>query len=541
MTQLRRTRITGGLCILCALCLTACYGDARDESWDRERVIIGPVAVKSRLAYVDTARDRVVAIETAEGSPKLHSYEIGRNAIFATPTPDRDHLAVVTRGEEALRDGQVDEDPMLWVLDLSEPEGEAQSYEIGSAFDRLAVSTDGSVAVAYFSSGGFDATTGVFRNPNELAIIDLLSEPSDDNPTLRTVRSFGSAPDGVVLSPPMRIPGAEDQSPRVFACILAENTLTLLDATNPKRREVTIRLGTGSEDAGSAIRPRELVFAPNTGTAYLRSDNATDVLSVLLNGEAQESELDNDYQPALAELGAGSGPADVAVWDDAIGRRFVLAAMPGSREVAVIDADTASFVTVSTPDPIDRIMLFPSDPNLQPRVALLASISQGLPRVHLLALDGISDSLVPVDLRTVSMTAPVLDVLQVPGSEQALIVHDATRTVLGLLDLTLGAVSPLEGVGRLDSFDFSADGNFLIGVTSQVSRVGVLDLQSLHPSNIRIDDDPGRVFALEGGAVVVDHSDAFGRATYIPAVDSERSDARVLSGFLLENYLDEED
>lgn len=540
MNSLRKTRMIRGLGLLCALSLAACYGDERDESWDRERVIIGPVAVKSRLAYVDTARDRVLAIETADGRPEFRSYKIGRNAIFATPTPDRDHLAVITRGEEALVKGQVDEDPKLWLLDLSERNGLAQSYEIGSAFDRLAISSDGSVAVAYFSSGGFDATTGVFRNPNELAIVDLEREPSEDNPTLRTVRSFGSAPDGVVLSPPMRIPGAADDTPRIFAFLLAENTLTLLDATNPKRREVTIRLGTGSTDA-AIIRPRELVFAPNTGTAYVRSDNAADVLSVLLTAEEPESELDNDYQPALAELGAGAGPADVAVWDDAIERRFVLAAMPSTREVAIIDADTASFVTVSTPDPIDRIMLFPNDPNLQPRVALLASIAQGLPRVHLLSLDGISDELVPVNLRTVTMSEPVLDVLQIPGSEQALIVHDANRTVLGLLDVGLGAVSPLEGVGRLDSFDFSSDGNFLVGVTNQVSRVGILDLQSLHPTNIRIDDDPGRVFALEGGAVMVDHGDAFGRATYIPTVDSQRSDARVMSGFLLEDYLDEEE
>lgn len=540
MRTLSKTRITRGLGLACLLALAACTGDERDESWDRERVIIGPVAAKSRLAYVDTARDRVLSIETAGGRPQLHSFDIGRNAMFATPTPDRDHLAVITRGEEALVKGQVDEAPKLWLIDLSEPKGAVQSYEIGSAFDRLSVSTDGSVAVAYFSSGGFDATTGVFRNPNELAIIDLTRGPDDSNPTLRTVRSFGSAPDGVVLSPPMRIPGAADDSPRIFAFLLAENTLTLLDATNPERREVTIRLGSDDPES-TAIRPRELVFAPNTGTAYVRSDNASDILSILLSAEEPESPLDNDYQPALAELGAGAGPADVAVWDDAIDRRFVLAAMPSSRQVAVIDADTASFVTVNTPDPIDRIMLFPSDPNLQPRVALLASISQGLPRVHLLSLDGISDPLTPIDLRTVTMTEPVMDVLQIPGSEQALVVHDADRTVLGLLDIGLGAVSPLEGVGRLDSFDFSADGSFLVGVTNQVARVGILDLETLHPSNVRIDDEPGRVFALEGGAIIVDHGDAFGRATYIPHVDADRSETHVLSGFLLENYLGEEE
>ncbi len=540
MLGLRKTLVVHGLGMTCLLALAGCFGDERDESWDRERVIIGPVAAKSRLAYVDTARDRVLAIETASSRPRLQSYDIGRNAIFATPTPDRDHLAVITRGEEALRVGQIDEDPMLWLIDLDEPNGEVLSYEIGSAFDRLAVSSDGSVAVAYFSSGGFDATTGVFRNPNELAIIDLNRPAGDDNPTLRTVRSFGSAPDGVVLSPPMRIPGAADDTPRVFAFLLAENTLTLLDATNPARREVTIRLGSDDID-GEIVRPRELVFAPNTGTAYVRSDNASDILSILLSAEEPESPLDNDYQPALAELGAGAGPADVAVWDDAVARRFVLAAMPSRNEVAVIDADTASFVTVNTPDPIDRIMLFPSDPNLQPRVALLASISQGLPRVHLLSLEGISDPLTPVDLRTVSMAERVLDVLQIPGSEQALVVHDADRTVLGLLDVGLGAVSPLEGVGRLDSFDFSADGNYLVGTTNQVSRVGILDLETLHPSNVRIDDEPGRVFALEGGAIMVDHGDLFGRATFIPSPEAKRADAQVLSGFLLEDYLDEDE
>src|SRR5690554_551931 len=86
--------------LLVAALAGACFGDGeRDESWDRERLIIGPIAIKSRVAYVDTARDRVVAIETAEGTPSMRSYRIGRNAIFALPTPDREHLAVITRGE----------------------------------------------------------------------------------------------------------------------------------------------------------------------------------------------------------------------------------------------------------------------------------------------------------------------------------------------------------------------------------------------------------------------------------------------------------
>ena len=525
-------------CVLLAAALVGCFGDSeRDERWDRERTVIGPIAVKDRLAYVDVARDRVVTLDAEDGSPTLKSTAIGRNAVFAKPTPDGDRLAVLSRGQEARFKGQEEQEPRLSVVDLSPGADAVQSYSIGSPFDRLALSSDGSTAVAYFSSGGFDSTGGVFRNPNELAIVDLESPPSESNPVLRTVRSFGEAPDGVVLSPPMVIPGAEDDEARIFAFVLAAGTVTVLDATNPERREVSIRLGESAD--GGMVHPKEIVFAPNSAAAYLNSQRASDVLQILLAPEEQENEQDNDYQPFLAELGAGAGPSDIEVYDDALGRRFVLASMPSRRQVALINGDTSEFITVDTPDPIDRIMLFPDIDGVAPKIALLASISSGLPRVHLLGLEGIAETLVPIDLRTVNLSEPVLDVVSVASSDRAMIVHDADRTVLGLLDVTLGSVSPLEGVGRLDTFDFTGDGNHLVGATSGLSRVGFLDLDSLHPSDLRIDDAPSSVHAMSSGAIFIDHGDPFGRATYLPHPGASRSEAAVLSGFLLHDYLDE--
>lgn len=511
-----------------------CHQD-RHVAWERDGHIIGPVALKSRVAYVDSARDTVLVVETAGKTPRVLEIGVGRNAVFATPTPDREHLAVITRGEEAVFEGQVDEPPRLWMVDIAGGQTSGPAYDLGSPFDRLAVSSDGSVAVAYFSSGGVDASTGVFRNPNELAVVDLHEPPGEQNPRLRTLRSFGAAPDGVLLSSPMAVPGAEDSTPRVFAFVLAQNTLTILDATYPGRREVSVRLDT----AGAEVKPREIVFAPNSGMAYLRSENARDVLALTLSYEEPgESPSDNDYQPILAELGAGAGPADIAVYDDAVGRRFVVAAMPGTREVAVIDGDTSDFVTVPTPDPIDRIMLFPRNSTRAPRYALLASLSAPIPRVHLLSLEGVRDDLIPVDMRTVNLEENVLDVVEIPGGERAMIVHDAGRTVLGLLDLNLGAVSPLEGIGRLESYDFDDEGRVLFGVTRAAERVGMLDLDSLHPSDVRLDDLPERVFSLSGGAVFVDHGDPFGRATILPSPQATRANSVVLSGFLLSGHLD---
>ena len=528
------TRRLGVLALAAALALPACFTDDRPVMWQRARDVLGPVALKDRVAYVDNARDRVVTVHTSEDSQgRVESHLIGRRAIHVTATPDRQRLAVITRGEEALRPGEIEQEPQLWLVDPS-ADSEPVAYDIGSPFDRLAIAQDGSVAVAYFGAAGADAD-GYFRNPNELAIIDLERAPGADNPTLRTVRSFGAAPDGVVLSPPMVIPGATDDTPRVLAFVLAENNVTVLDATYPARDEVSIRLDLG----GEPVRPREIVFAPNTATAYLRSQNARDVLEILIQAEqpGDEDPLDNDFQPALAELGAGSAPADIAVYDDSDGRRLLLAATPGTSELVVVDTDTADFKLIPLPDPVDRVLLFPDGSDQTPRIAVLASLGPKLPRIHLLQLDRITDELAPAELREVSLSEPVLDIVPVPGRELGMIVHDDDRTVLGLLDIGLGAVAPLQGLGRLDSYAFTPDGRYLVGATQGVARIGFLDLDNLHPTDLRLDAYPTQVMAMPGGAIFIDHSDTSGHATLLTNPTTPRSEARVLTGFLFSDLL----
>ncbi len=532
--------------IVLSLLATAACGGGRPDAWDASRAIMGPVAMKDRVAYVDGARDRVVVVDASGDTPRVNTFAVGRRPLFAAPTPDRTRLAVVTRGEEAILQGEIDQSPGLYMVDVTHPNAPPIRYEIRSPFDRIAIADDGSVAVAYFSAGGPDAD-GLFRNPNELAVIDLLSPPTDANPVLRTVRSFGSAPTGVVLSPPMVPHGAPDtdQDPHTFAFIFAPNTLTILDATHPDRREVTIKLA--SPGTSAIVTPQELVFAPKASAVYLRADGARDVLSVGLEYQAPNAMLGdtNDYRPSLMELGAGAAPADVAVYDDpADGTRRVLAATPGTRELSIIDADTAEFVQVPTDDPIDRILLLPAT---EPHIALLASLAGHIPRIHLLSLDGIANTLVQPDMRTITLSQPVFDVVGVPGAENelAMIVHDDARTVLGMLDATVGSVAPIEGAGQLDTYDFATAkvgdnmSNYLVGATRGVSRVGIVDLSNLHPEDVRLDAPPMTVFALDKGKVYVDHGDPLGLATLIQKPSEGRSASIVFSGFLIAGLLDD--
>lgn len=526
-------------CSLLPLLLGLAAGCAaeRPPAFDRDRVLLGPVPLKRDLAWIDSALDRVVAIEAPDdGAPAVHTWPIGRHPVFAAPTPSGDHVLVVTRGEEALARGQVDEEPMLWSVDVTEPGAAPIGYRVSSPFDRIAVSTDSRIAVAYFSEAGPDSE-GFFRNPNELAFIDLSQPPSDTNPVIKTIRSFGSAPSGIVLSPRMAIPGAEDASERVFAFVLARNVVTIIDASHPERDEVTIRL----DGAGSNVLPRELVFAPNTATAYMRSDGARDVLEVVLVPDEADPDAAtaNDYHPILAELGAGGAPSDIAVFDNVNGIRYVLASTPATRELVIIDADTAQFRKVATPDPIDRILVFPGA-DAPGETAVLAQLGAPMPRVHTLSLVDVQDPLARLDLKTIEVGEPVRDLSPVPARGLAMMVHDDDRTVVGMLDVGLGAVSPLQGIGRLDTYAFTPAGDYLVATTDGVPRVGMLELDNLHPTDLRLDYAPRQVYALANGSLIVDHGDPFGRATIIPSTASARRDAKVLSGFLLANILDQE-
>jgi hypothetical protein len=518
---------------LAGLALAGCWDDGRARVWDRDRTVLGPIPLKTQIAYVDSALDRVTFLDLLNDTPVISRMSVGRNAIYAQPSQDRHRLFVITRGEEAVHTGEIDQPPMLWAIDAQHMDATPQGYTIGSPFDRISVSPDNTTAIAYFSAAGPDAA-GFFRNPNELAIVDLTQPPSATNPTLRTIRSFGSVPEGIELSPPMTVPGLPDA--RTFAFILSDNNLTVLDTAHPDRTEISGRLDLG----GLPVIPREVVFAPNTASAYVRSDNARDVLQVILVPDTATSPTQNDFRPQLAELGAGGGPTDIAVYDDPSGKRYLLAATPNTSEVVVIDADTAQFRSIPIADPIDRILLFPQGGDEPPHKALFAAIAANQKRVSVLDLDNIADPLTQARLTTIDLDQPVRDVVPVPERDLAMIVHDDARTVLGLLDMTTESTSPLLGVGKLDSYDFSPDGSHLIGATDNVARVGFVALDNLHPTDFRLDDPPARVLSTANAKIFVDHGDDRGHATIIPSADATRDQALVLDGFLLTDILDQE-
>ena len=264
--------------ILTILLMTAC-GD-RAEVWDKPLKVMGPYKVDGHALWVDATRGLVFAM--GPGSPpRFKAAEMRRNATFALVSPTGKELLVLSAGKEARLKGQEAEDAGLSRIQVG-ADGKpkvAAFYAMTAGFSRLAVDPAGKHAVAFHSSG---QTSGVFKNPNEVALIDLSAAASSKNPVERTLRSFGSAPLGVAFSPAMAAP-APSGAKRTLAVVQAVNQLTLLDMTNPARAEITVPLA--KLEGSAQVTPHEVLFSKSTGTIFVRGQGSADVYALRLTAK----------------------------------------------------------------------------------------------------------------------------------------------------------------------------------------------------------------------------------------------------------------
>lgn len=503
-----------------AFVLIAASCGGRADIWDEPLVMSEPVALADQVAWLDRTREETVLL-------RPFPYRLRRVAAGAAParieaSPDGTHLAVLSAGDE-------DEGVAPALTWIDGATGEAASYAIASPFDQIALDAGGRFGLAYFGAAS-EVEQGVFRNPNEIAILDLSEPPSDENPRLRTVRSFGSTPLGVVFSPPLCL--VAESSPceeRTLLCVLAAGAVTFIDLAHPDRSEITLRL---QVDGAPLVVPAEILFAPDQGTAFVRGDGSSDVLMINLLPREPDAADGNDWWPSLNQLSAGDGPADLAWFDDA-GRRKVLVVNRDSEDVSVIDAATANFVRIEVGAPVDRALLYPED---LPRTALLWASTRTDAAVHFLDLSGVEEAEGGA-LEDVGMGRAVRDVLRAPDGIHALVIHDDARTVLSVLDLDERTVSPVEGAAALSDFGFS--GATLVGISPGQRRVGFLDMTNLHPWDARLDRDPESLSVLGSGAVVVHHAAQAGSVTALPSVGADERDAVRIDGFLLDGILEE--
>lgn len=514
-----------------ALLAAGCGG--RAHLWDSALSVSGPYKVSNQVMWVDATQGRVFALDPAT----LHvgTLAIPRNATFAAPSPGGDQLMVLTGGKEAIYKEQQAEAPTLTVVGPGPIL--RRTYALPAAFDRLAVSDDDKLAVAYHGSS--KSATDVFRNPNEVALFDLTRDGGAQNPTLRTIRSFGSAPLGVAFSPAMAIP-APGGTKHTLAVVLADGYLTFLDMGHMDRREITVPLA--KPDSAVVVQPQEVLFSAATGTVFVRASGSADVYALGLTAKQPAGSGDNDYLPVINQPSAGKMVQDMVLFSDG-GKDMILTAN-ASQDLALIDAATSQFSVIQVGEPVDTILAVP---DRSPTLALVYSRLNPTSRIHFLELKDLAKNL-EANLTSRSLAKPVHQLVATPDGEQAMVVHNSSRTVISILDVVgeHHTVSPIQGQVALTSFDFAdVDGGaqqrqtHLVGVSPGLRRLGILDLSNLLATSIRLDLDPKRVIAV-GDRIVVDHGESLGLVTVVPGPLAEREQCEVLWGFMLDGILDHE-
>jgi len=527
-TLVALTLVTGG---------AGCGG--RSEAYDERLQVSAPIVVGHHLAFLDQTRERVTLVRPY--TREVTHVDVGRQPSFMLPTPDGARLIVICKGWVATARDELDELPSMVLIDPTAPEASV-SYDLGSPFDEVAVSPDSRFAVAFFSSTSTPGAEEVFRNPNAVALLDL-DEP-DGLPVEKTVRSFGDVPLGVLFSGPDMAPLEPDGTlgtPRTLAVVFADGYVTFLDMEHPKRSEVTVHLTL--PDHPQTVIPQEIVFAPEAGTVFLRCAGANDIYAFTLTARSPADPTENDFVISINTLATGSVPGDVGVFTDGTERK-ILVANQGSEDLTIIDALTSEFVSIPIGDPVDRVLLYP-DPS--PTVAVIFSQGSARTRIHFLDLEDV-ETQVGQNHDVLETNEPVQNIELIPGRDQALVLHDDSRSVMSVLDLTQRTLSPITAQGQLGGYVFTADGAHLAGFTYADTQVGLIDLSNLAVRTLQLTHAPARIFALQPDAeaaadaesrvVVVDHGDPAGRLSVIPnPSDPSRTSTYVLSGFLYEGLL----
>lgn len=522
---------TLNICALAAaVALAASCGD-RAHVWESPLALSGPYKVNGQAVWVDGTRGLAVALEPNGAEPRTHRVAIGRNVTFAAPTPDRAELLVLTAGKEAIYKDQTPEVPALTRL-LPDNRGlwVKRRFPLPAAFDRLATSADGRYAVAYYapSSGGSDG----LRNPNEVALLDLGADPdSATNPRLKTVTSFGAAPSQVVFSPKMK-PAGSKGGERTLALVLADNYVHLFDMNNRARRAITVPLA--KPQSATKVVPKEVLFSASTSTIFVQAAGAADVYALTLTPAAAKGKDGNDFSLTVNQPSAGKRVLDMALFSD--GGKDTLLTANSSSDLALIDAATSQFSIIDVGEPVDTILLVPQS---KPTTALIYSRTAAKGRIHFLELSDLAKNL-EKNLTSRNLAKPVRQLVETLDGQQALVIHNDQRTVISILDLAgeHHTVSPIHGSFALASYDFSK-GTHLVGISASAPSLGLLNLNTLLATNLRLDHRPVKVLAL-GDDIVAVHGAAAGHVTVIPGPTAKREQAKVLWGFLLSGLLDDE-
>ncbi|MCC6807301.1 MAG: hypothetical protein IT381_07745 [Deltaproteobacteria bacterium] len=504
------------LCLLLAACGSSetRYAPATLESFGLTRSI----------ALIDRNEHEVILLEAApEQRLASKTIAVGKNISRALMSADARFLFVLSAGDSPRRKAS-DERPSLTVID-GETLAIVLRYELPILRDKLVLDPRGRY-VALFAG---DSTSAVVDNPNEIVLLDLAAEPSDANPLVHTLRSFGGRPQRFTFTDPLELPGGT----RRLLVAETEKDVAILDLERMagSKGEITVRLDLPS--ANASLAPNGLIA--DDGEAG-RDDDAR--LAVRIKGDSAVLVLDlvanaaGDLTARTNLVDVGGEPSEISFVTTDGGRRMV-ALVPAMKHAALVTLATTAVQTMPLPAAYDRLAFVEEASQPTPRSALLWG--QG---VALWSLD-LATGRPFASVESLALPGKIKEVRDLPGApNQKLLIGD--QNSFFVLDLRDRTVAPLLTQSNALQYYLPRDVRRLWAFQPAQARAARVNLDTLQAKSLVFDRNVHAMYELtyidgdrEGRALIALHGEGTVGATVLDPAIADEADARVYFGLMI--------
>ena len=524
------------LCLVLFVSTVFACGETRDEFYDTELVITGPVALSHRFAYLNHSAGELLFVSPGFQGSTL-SYEtrhvqLGEDPLEIHSTDDGTLVMAINAGDQTLSIVEVDS-------------FREHRFELPSDYDALTLDPTGRFVIAHYR----DATAGgagdsVFRNQNEITIFDLNPDGEGGAPRLEqvdeTVISLRSSPMGFDFAPPFEVQGIEHH----ILVVHAVSALALVDMTADDEINRQRRLFFVPEDSTARLLVQRVLFTEDDTAddydmkMFVLTTNAQDIFEVSILPPAVDDE--EDLALSINQFPAGRTPVEMAYFEDRQGDHKLLVLNGGSREIFVVDIATGNTTELMIDWTVTTVLPYQ-----------LVDETTGVTENHALLYQPGNQTVVFADLDTIeargnralsplalSRAVQTIDMLPMPGTDKAIVVHSGA-TALSVLNLARQFDIPLPGSATLANIAFSPAGDRIFTTVAELPVLASIELENGHPSQVDIPEPGGGLAVMADPQVIlVDHGTSDGRATLLSGVEPAIETSLSVEGLFLEDLFD---
>ncbi len=458
---------------------------ARDSKWESQSWNAFPVGLQGSVVLQDEALQRLIFLTSSkELGLSTHIFPTRNNVTEVIASQDKSRLFVLSKGDYP-RLKETDDSPRLVVFSGGTTPKIVDEFPLDNPMGKLALDPQGKWVVAY----GGDATV---TNPNELVL--LLLDKKSKSPVSKTIRSFGGAPEEIIFTDELTVPGG---SARRFMVVRTDRDITLVDLSDLEKDEITIRLP--KKDDGNSFSPLQVVFSEgdpeitSDSRLAVRLDKSSDVVLI----ELGPSETKGKDFAVIVNIANVRGIPSTIDFVETDGGLRVAALVPSKLKAALIDPQTSRTSFVDLPfafSQMTRITDSFGGAAANGDVALLYGTARQIAFWSL-------NKAIASPYRSVSSTElaiEVTEVLDVPvPNEHLKVLIGSEESSFFVLDLEKNESFPFHLKNGVSKVQVSLDGQRVWVNGTSNSNFSALRLNDLHPQALYVNPGVSELFDIE--------------------------------------------